>query len=373
MEKTKLNWFAANRVHILVWVLFIFYEAIIIGILYNFSNPVTYILHYAINILFFYVHADWAMPWSTKDRLNAIWKLPVIVVVQLCIYVLLHYWADEFLILIKIIKWKGPYKLDSIFLLKNFYRGIYFMGFATGYYYIKTYLKERKKTEELERERLNNIILQQRITQDLVQAQNAFLKAQINPHFLFNTLDFVYHNVNAHSPIAGDAIIRLAQMMRYAIDSEQVDVRLGEEIEQVENLLYLNQVRKDKPLNLEFSYTEEVKKLHLIPLVLLTLVENIFKHGDLSDEAHQAQLNVAVVEDVFYLETNNLVNPKPSSHSNNSGLLNIKQRLQYAYGEDVDFSYGIEDQNHFVVRLLIPLVKLQVPASSARPLAGNDK
>lgn len=372
MENNKLKWFANNKGHILVWAVFITYEIIFIGILYNFSNPITYILHYAVNILFFYVHADWAMAWATKDKSNAIWKLPLIIAILQCIYVLLHFEADKLLIFTKFIKWKGPYDLTSIFWLKNLYRGFFFLGLSTGYYYIKTFLKERRKTEELERERLNNIILQQRIEQDLVQAQNAFLKAQINPHFLFNTLDFVYHHVNAHSPVAGDAIIRLAQMMRYAIDSEQVNVKLGDEIEQVENLLYLNQVRKDKKLNLEFDYTENVKGLHLIPLVLLTLVENIFKHGDLSDPSHRAQINIAVVEDTFYLETDNLINAKASNISNNSGLLNIKKRLEYTYGEATDFTYGRED-DHFVVRLFIPLAKLQAPVSSAVPSAGNDK
>lgn len=371
MKNSILNWFSKNKVHILVWVIFILYETVVVGLMMNrYSHPLTYILHYIVIVVFFYVHADIVMGWATKDKIGAIWKLPVFAALQIGLYILLHYWTDLFLIYIKTIKWNGAYKLDTAFFLKNLYRGIYFMGFSTGYYYIKTFLKERRKTEELERERLNNIILQQRIEQELVQAQNAFLKAQINPHFLFNTLDFVYHHVNAHSPLAGDAIIRLSQMMRYAIDSEQVNVKLGDEIEQVENLLYLNQIRKDKKLNLEFDYTESVKELQLIPLVLLTLVENIFKHGDLSDPAHQAQINIAVVEDTFYLETDNLINAKASNISNNSGLLNIKKRLEYTYGAETDFTYGKED-SHFVVRLFIPLAKLQAPVSSAMPSAGN--
>lgn len=374
MINSVLKWFKKNKIHFLVWTIFILYESIVIGLAFNrYSHPFTYIIHNGIIIVFFYVHADFLMPWATKDRIGVVWKLPLFGTLLLGIYIVLHYCADLLLIYTNIIKWPGPYKLDQAFFLKNLYRGIYFMGFSTGYYYIQTYLKERKKTEKLETERLNNIILQQRIEQDLVKAQNAFLKAQINPHFLFNTLDFVYHHVNAQSPMAGDAIIRLSQMMRYAIDSDQVDVHLGDEIEQVENLIYLNQVRKSKALNLEFSYTDEVKDLRLIPLVLLTLVENIFKHGDLSDPAHQAQINVAAVEDTFYLETDNLINSKASSISNNSGLLNIKKRLQYAYGDETDFTYGIEDQNHFVVRLFIPLVKLKAPVLSAMPSSDNDK
>ncbi|WP_165501733.1 sensor histidine kinase [Pedobacter frigiditerrae] len=230
------------------------------------------------------------------------------------------------------------------------------MGFSTGYYYLKTYLKERKRAENLEKERLEKIIQQQKIEQELVIAQNAFLKAQINPHFLFNTLDFIYHNVNKYSETAGDAVIKLAQMMRFAIDSNEMEqtIYLAYEIEQVENLLYLYQIRKNNDLNIHFAYTDEVKQFRLIPLVVLTLVENIFKHGDISNAEDIAFVNLEVKNDLLIIQAVNLINVNKIKGSNNSGLNNIQKRLNYAYGDKIIFQYQVIS-NHFKVDIKIPI------------------
>ena len=210
---------------------------------------------------------------------------------------------------------------------------------------------------------MQTIIDRQKVAQELVIAQNAFLKAQINPHFLFNSLDFIYHNVNKHSEVAGEAIVKLAQMMRFAIDSNEMGdtIYLGEEIEQVENLLYLYQIRKTSDLNVHFSYTDEVRQLRLIPLVILTLVENIFKHGDISKDDDIAVINLAIVNEQLIIQTMNLINISTVQNSNHSGLNNIKKRLNYAYGDSV-VCQNQTIGNHFKVNIVIsiPLLKLPV-------------
>lgn len=360
--KQILNWIREYKIHIWIWLIFIFYESILIGFLYKITeNPLVYTAHYLVIIFFFYFHADIVLAKSLKRRRQALLILPIAIVLEICAYTISHHLVNVVLIYFGILKESTVYVFDAQFMLRNIYRGLYFLGFSTGYYYLRNYFKERKKTEELEKQRLKDVILQQQTEQALAKAHNAFLKAQINPHFLFNTLDFVYHKVNEHSPVAGETIISLAQMMRFAIDSDQMGefITLGEEIAQVENLIYLYQIRKNHQLAIHLDHTEEVKQLPFIPLILLTLVENIFKHGNLNTEGHEAQITLAIVEGVFYMETDNLISRNISKLSNNAGIANIENRLRYAYGENLSFTYGQIADHHFRVSISIPVLILQ--------------
>ena len=184
------------------------------------------------------------------------WKLVLAILLELSVYVLICFADDKILYSLHLIKLTRPLNLDYVFCIRNLYRGVYFTAISTGYYFLKTYIKEKQKSAEIEKQRLNEIILRQKAEQELTIAHNAFLKAQINPHFLFNTLDFIYYQVMEVSPKAADAIIALADMMRYAIDADKAGefINMGEEIDQVINLIYLNQIRKNGEVNLEFTY-----------------------------------------------------------------------------------------------------------------------
>ncbi|WP_162796358.1 sensor histidine kinase [Pedobacter namyangjuensis] len=259
-------------------------------------------------------------------------------------------------------------------IIRNLYRGIYFFGFSTGYYFLSTYLRERKRAQELEQDKLKAIIQHQQMQQELTNAQNAFLKAQINPHFLFNTLDFVYHNVNKHSPMAGEAVARLAEMMRFAIAAgeREQNIRLGDEIEQVENLIFLYQIRKNNGLAISFIYPEEALELKIIPLVLLTLVENVFKHGYLtSDEKDRAEIILAIDGEVLRIETNNSIGRLQTLMSNKTGLKNVDERLGFAYGKNYAFSHEAKG-NKFSVRLSIAISLLQYKPAVAKHAKDID-
>ncbi len=349
------------KIHLLVWVLYVFQEIVPTSILSgNYVNPLIYLAHYAVIIGFFYFFSDYSLPWALKTK--TVWKIILIVCVQITVYTCAQYLVTLLLIFFKLrINKQSHIDFDTIFVLRNFYRCVLFMMFATGYYFLKNYLKELKKTQELERQRLEGIIERERSAQEMVIAQNAILKAQINPHFLFNTLDFIYHKVYHHSETAGEAVIKLAQLMRFAINSHQMEqsVILSEEIEQVENLLHLYQIRKSTPLNLLFFYDENVKPLKMIPLVLLTLVENIFKHADLNKEKDPAVLRLVIVEERLYISTDNLINPKQAIQRNKSGLANIQKRLCYAYGNEIVFEQT-STPTHFKVNISIPLKLLKL-------------
>lgn len=373
--KIILNkWLKKHRLHFVLWLLFILYESVVIGLITGvFGKPLTYVIHYTIILLLFYIHANYSLPLALKNARAAVWKLPLIIGIEIVAFILISNFMDKLLVDSHVVKLKY-FSLTYKNSLTYLYRGIYFMGFSTGYYFIRRYNKEKIKTNELERQRLNDIIYRQKTEQELTKAQNAFLKAQINPHFLFNTLDFIYHNIVSLSPTAADTVITLAEMMRYAIDSDKMGdfIPLGDEIDQVENLLYLNQIRKNHGLSFQIQYEEDVRQIHLIPLVLLTMVENIFKHGNLTEHGHNALVHIYLKDGALFIDTDNLIDNKKKAAGNHMGLSNIQHRLKYAYGDEITFNYHVDENNHFKVQLGISLSQLKAPGESLGLSTGND-
>jgi len=338
-----------------------------------FGHPITYLVHYSIIISLFYVHAEISLPWVLREKNSSIYKLSTIIIIEITSYIILSFLADKFLMLINVIPFSKTFTLSYQYSLKTLYRGMFFFGFSTGYYYLKTFIKERRKTNELEKQRLQDIIYRQDAEQQLVKSQNAFLKAQINPHFLFNSLDFIYHNIETSSPTAAEAVIVLSEMMRYAIDSDKMGdfVLLQDEIEQVENLIYLNQMRKNNELLFKLNIEESVRTMSLIPLVLLTLVENIFKHGNWTEPGGDATLSIYTNDKYFIIETNNLVNTT-AKKSTYTGLKNIEKRLLFTYGEKAGLNYFIDDKNYFKLHLQIPLTQMKARVWPEAKVENND-
>lgn len=341
MKKTLFKFYRHYKIHLLCWLIFIIYESLITSIVfYNWVNPVIYLSHYFIFITFFYMHANYALPWALHQKKWIYALVPSIVIAEAAGHMGFQYSVSYLLEYLEITK--KPVTVDLNSILMNVYRSISFLLFSTGYFFLRTSLKERKKREEAEKESLQAIISRQEMEQQLARARHAFLKAQINPHFLFNTLDFIYHQVNVHSQEAGEAIVRLADMMRFAINADEMEssISLMDEIDQVENLLFLHSITKNGNRNIVFNYPPPVQRLYFIPLVLLTLVENILKHGNVNDPTQKASITLKIDGEFLLVETNNLIGDKTVNSGSTSGLANIHQRLSFAYGADATFKYG---------------------------------
>ena len=246
--------------------------------------------------------------------------------------------------------------------LKNGYRGLFFMGFSTGYFYLRNYMAQRNLTQQLETERLIAIIEQQQIRSELDVMQNAFLKAQINPHFLFNILNYIHLQTIKSAPQISEAVTTLASVMRFAFDIEHAGerIRLGDELEQVNDISYLYSLKKGQG-TLKLDYELAVCELQLIPLVLLTLAENCYKHGDLAEQ--DAEMSVLLENDHLKISTWNRTSQQKPLSSTKNGLANLEKRLLTAYGNTHSFTYGNDGNGGFTVQLDIPLE--QVLQSSA--------
>jgi len=345
-----LNWIITYKYSFIGWAAFLFYEIVIVGLYTGkLANPGTYIFHYLLNISIFYFHALIVLKYGLKYPKQIIWRIPVLLFLEVAAYLCVTY--ITYALINKythIISSKDPV-LNTNFYIGGTFRAVYFIIFSTGYYFLITFIKERKKTELLEQQRLNNII-------QLAKSENAFLRAQTQPHLLFNTLDFIYHNAKENSPVAAETIIALSSMMRYTVDSkhEEEFVNLRNEIEQVETFINLHQLINNHSLQIRLDYEDEVRNEKIIPMVLITLVENIFKHGELKDRSNPAFIKVVADNENLLIETKNIAKNKNFEVKRiGTGIDNIRKRLDYTYGGKVDFKHYFNDNEHFNVKITI--------------------
>ncbi|TKC56165.1 hypothetical protein FBD94_23215 [Pedobacter hiemivivus] len=347
-----------NQIHFVAWSLFIFYEVVVTGILRGyFATFSNYAVFYILNICLFYFHAHVVMPATKTESSKTSWLLPVLVLIEIVIYVPLTIYIVAFLHKFAGLTVYTPVELNSTSIANGVWRTSYFLLFSSGYYYLTNYLKERKTAQQVEKERLLMIIEHQNVQAELVKSQHAHLKAQINPHFLFNTLSFIYSNTRKVVPEAADAIMSLSEMMRYAIqeDADRNFTPLTNEIEQVENLIRLHKIKSENGLNIFLDYDDNLKDVEIIPLILITLVENMFKHGDLLQYEHPARVSISCDGRTIVVQTTNLINTKTTSASHHIGLENIRKRLRMVYESMASLETEKDINNYFNVMLRIEL------------------
>lgn len=351
------------RTHVIVWLCFILYETLILGIYSGrFLYFADYAIHYIHCIALFYCHTHLVLVSVLRKKLLPRWTLPIAVGIEIIVYFMVLFVIDSIAARFPLIFGMDNVSFDKSYFLRYLWRALYFIGFSTGYYFLITFLEEKERSMKLEKQRLHQIIEQQKVEQELSKAQNAYLRAQINPHFLFNTLNFIYNKTRKLAPTAADAILTLSAMMRYAIESseEKGYILIQEEIEQVHNLIHLHRMRQNQQIYFEIDVENTVENIRLIPLVLITLVENIFKHGNISLMHHPASLRIGVLDQCLFIKTDNLVNAIHNNTGLNKGLDNVDKRLKNSYGDDVIFSYRIDNKNHFKTEVRVKLNALNI-------------
>jgi two-component system LytT family sensor kinase len=356
--KECLLFLSKYRIHLIAWFFFIFYEIIITGVLRGyFASPGNYLIFYFFNISLFYLHAHVVLPTAHKNTNYTIWLLPTLILIEVVVYVPLTIIVVAFFQKYANLTVFTPAVLDKASLGNGLWRIMYFILFSSGYYYLMNYLKERKITQQAEKERLLMIIENQNIQAELIKSQYAHLKSQINPHFLFNTLSFIYSNTRKIVPEAAEAIMALSEMMRYALqdDSDTTFTLLTQEIEQVENLIRLHQIKSENKLNITLKLDDKLDDVQIIPLILVTLVENIFKHGDLLREENPARVSICSDGNTLIIETENFINTKVISTGHHIGLDNTRKRLNMIYGNKASLAVSQSNDNYFNVLLRIEL------------------
>ncbi|WP_412468321.1 sensor histidine kinase [Pedobacter sp. KLB.chiD] len=343
------------RIHIIAWSVFIFWETVVVvywvGMLGTFGN---YAIHYIINITFFYTYA-FLLEKATGFPKGALWKVPIVVISSISIYLGIVTGVD---ILLNTYTNILPGELPSlrIRIAKVLYRGSFFLIFSTGYYFLKRFIREKTEKSRIEKQRFQTLLEKEKMEKELAMSKNAFMKAQINPHLLFNTFEFVHQKLNTYAPEDAKVMLYLSDMMRFAANTQHNEgfVYLGEEILQCENLIALHQITQGT-IYIELASAPDLDEIKLIPLVLLTILENMFKHGNLHDIENKATIAVYTFDGKLHIESRNLPRLIKSKAGFGSGMDNISNRLKYAYHQDAEMIAGMDEEGFYTLNISISL------------------
>jgi hypothetical protein len=244
----------------------------------------------------------------------------------------------------------NPLPLQKQLVGNTFLAAIY-LFFILSIAYVTNLRDIRKKHRLLEQQKLQ-------LEVEKAQAELKFLKSQINPHFLHNTLNSFYARSLPLSPELADGILILSEMMRYALgESYAADgkVLLKDEIEHLRNLVNIHQFRFRNHLNVSLDIRGELNGALIIPFVLITLVENIFKHGDLAGTDHTTRIEIEVKDGRLRFYSFNKKKNGPRELSTGIGLDNIKKRLGLTYGDGYALSIKDEKETYSTELLIYQL------------------
>jgi hypothetical protein len=164
-------------------------------------------------------------------------------------------------------------------------------------------------------------------------AELSFLKAQINPHFLFNTLNNIYALSVTGSEHTSESIMKLSNIMRYITDELTEDfVLLKSEMDCINDYIDLQKLRLGKKTQLNFSFPGDLGQQRVPPLVLMTFIENVFKYGVSKRESSVINIDLKVIQDkITFTCENTIFNNRPQTSRKGIGIANAKQRLQHTY------------------------------------------
>ena len=169
-----------------------------------------------------------------------------------------------------------------------------------------------------------------------LEAELNFLKSQIHPHFLFNTLNNLYALTLKKSDKASEVVIQLSNMLDHMLYSSRAsEVTLEKEITQLKEYINLEQINYGNRLDLKIDITGDIKEKKIAPLIMLPFVENSFKHGVSNDtKSPFIKIKINVEGIMFYFDVENSYDPnkkKEESYSEGIGLSNVKRRLELLY------------------------------------------
>ncbi|WP_255362759.1 sensor histidine kinase [Tenacibaculum sp. MAR_2009_124] len=203
-----------------------------------------------------------------------------------------------------------------------------------------------------EKQNLKNKFLEAQL--EFKKQELKFLKMQIHPHFLFNTLNTLYGFALKKADEAPDMILKLSNLLDYILyQVEKPLVSLNDEVEHIEDYITLEKMRFQKNLIVKFIKEGDISHIQIAPMLLLPFIENAFKHGVPIKGVLTIEIKLEVGSSSLNFEVKNTTKPSTKS-SKGIGLENIKKRLFMLYKHNYSLQ-TIFDKEQFLATLAIPL------------------
>lgn len=181
----------------------------------------------------------------------------------------------------------------------------------TGAKYFRIGTIQRMKLKEEEEKRIKIEMELKEMEAKQAHAELDLLKSQVNPHFLFNSLNSIYSLILNNSEISGDAVLKLSDLMRYLLESSKKrKVLVKHEIQFLENYIELEKIRLGKKCNVSSSFKGDFHGKIISPMLLIPFIENCFKHGiSVSSSENNIEISIKIKENRLLLHTKNNVAP----------------------------------------------------------------
>lgn len=201
------------------------------------------------------------------------------------------------------------------------------------------------------------------LQKEKAEAQLQLLKAQVHPHFLFNTLNNIYAHTQGVAPVAAQLVMGLSDMLRFMLyECNQAMVPLSKELTMIRDYITLEKVRYDEQFDIHLDIPTDTGHLHIAPLLLLPLVENCFKHGA-SNMLEQPWLNLQIhlKEDLMEMRLmNGKAKEKTPTATFGIGIENVRKRLELLYPDRHTLKI-MNEEEVFVVTLSLQLESIPTP------------
>ncbi|MBO9674171.1 MAG: histidine kinase [Sphingobacteriaceae bacterium] len=315
--------------------MFISYELILVYHTFGeIESPYVYIAYYSVNIILFYSLVA-LLNFTFKQRRNR-YPLGLLTFLGLFAGYLVIKTLIDYLVTSPPSTYKNAIGYIQNFFVRNIMRGVYFGILATFYWSAIHISFFRNQALEAEKQQLIVEKDKAALETQLTKSRNAYLQQQINPHMLFNALNFVYNSAQKYSDDAAQCIWLLSEIMRFSLEEAGPDgkIKLEREVEQIENLIAINRYRFKEPLYLEVEMDGDFSRHKIIPLILLTLTENLFKHGNLTEVTSPAILKLTTDQNgQLTFHSKNLKKSKNGHPRQRKamGLENIRLRMDSFY------------------------------------------
>ena len=324
--------------HLFFWVIYVTGAVLVPYFVFHSRNTIFNITFFITSITCFYVNYFIVVPkFFDADKL---YKSFFAFFLSVAAFVMVRYFAEEMF-------------LPQFFGIRNYAKGISF-GFyffdnifyssttifiSTTFWFFKYSMKAEQEKSEL---------IEARKTAEL-QA----LKTQINPHFIFNSLNNIYSLVYQKSDKALPALEELSQLLRYSTkDLGEDAITLDKEIGYIDSLTALEKLRIKNPELLVFEKNISHPKLNISPMILVPFVENAFKHVDFRDKGFQ--MKISENNQILHFYLLNYKKERMKDSVSGIGIENVKKRLEILYPKKYELNIK-DSQTEFVVDLKIDL------------------
>ncbi|MGD8780524.1 MAG: histidine kinase [Ignavibacteria bacterium] len=187
-----------------------------------------------------------------------------------------------------------------------------------------------------------------KLEKEKISTELSFLKHQINPHFIFNSLNSIYSLSMSNSKSASESILKLSSILRYMLYQSDKNVcNSTEELTIIDDYIQLQKLRLSDKVSVEYKFIKDSVEYKIEPLIIITLLENAFKYGVDTNSNSFIQILITIINGKLTLKVKNKIvrQIKGGEQHSGIGLKNLQRRLDLVYPNRYSYNYNVDFKN----------------------------